>query len=182
MATVEQPLPTTVPVLGIVARHSNSGKTTLIERMIPLLAARSIRVAVIKHVHHEFDMDTPGKDSYRFRAAGANQVLAGSGQRAFLTMEFRPPREYPDLHQLIAVIDQTAVELILVEGFRRIPFPRIEATLAASAADLLCLEDSSIVAVAAKQPFDGVPVRQLPLDGPAEVVEFVLEWMATTNP
>lgn len=170
-------LVTDVPLIGFVAAHSNSGKTTLIEQLIPLLANHGVKCAVIKHVHHDFDMDTPGKDSYRFREAGARQVIAGSVRRAVLQVETGEGDDYPDLQRLVNMLDQRAIDLIVVEGFRRYPFPRIETTLADSAEELVCRDDEDVIAVASKQQLADLPVPQLRLDDTPAIADFICEWM-----
>ena len=109
-------------VLGF-AGFSGSGKTTLIERLIPELRARGQRVSVIKHAHHGFDVDTPGKDTHRHRTAGAHEVLAASRQRVVLMHENEQPAE-PDIHALIARLDARA-DWVLIEGFKDADLPKI---------------------------------------------------------
>ena len=108
-----------VPVLGFSA-YSGSGKTTLIRKLIPKLIERGKRPAIIKHTHHAFDIDYPGKDSYELRKAGANQILVGSGQRWAMVVE-APSNDEPQLADFLQKID-----VILVEGFREVQFTKIE--------------------------------------------------------
>jgi len=108
-----------VPVLGFSA-YSGSGKTTLIRKLIPKLIERGKRPAIIKHTHHAFDIDYPGKDSYELRMAGANQILVGSGQRWAMVVE-APSNDEPQLADFLQKID-----VILVEGFREVQFTKIE--------------------------------------------------------
>ncbi len=106
------------------AGYSGSGKTTLIEQVTPALIAQGMRVSVIKHTHHRFDVDTPGKDTWRHRQAGAYEVLAASDQRVVLMREQPLPQE-PNVHQLIAQLD-SSVDWVLVEGFKDCDLPKLE--------------------------------------------------------
>ena len=113
-----------VPVIGF-AGYSGSGKTTLISRLIPELQQRGLRPAVVKHAHHEFDIDTPGKDSYEIRKAGATQIIVGSAHRWALITETDNTAE-ADLLTFLAQLNLSGTDIILVEGFRDIAFPKIE--------------------------------------------------------
>jgi molybdopterin-guanine dinucleotide biosynthesis protein B len=141
-------------IIGL-AGWSGAGKTTLLTRLIPYLTCWGVRVSTIKHAHHRFDIDRPGKDSYEHRMAGASQVLVSSAQRWALMTELRGAPE-PDLRELIRHL--SPVDLVLVEGFKRDPHPKIEVFRAANAKPWLHPEDPAIVAVAA----DVVPPSPLP--------------------
>jgi molybdopterin-guanine dinucleotide biosynthesis protein MobB len=167
----------TVPVLGIVATRSNSGKTTLLEKLILSLAPHDIRVSVVKHVHHDFDLESPGKDSYRFREAGSVQVMVASGQRWGLLTERSDSSQYPDLDYLIAQMDQSLIDLLLVEGLKDRDFPKIEVSLGNDAENLLCHRKTDIIAVASKTEFPDLPVPRLDIDDMDSVAGFVLEWL-----
>ena len=106
------------------AGYSGSGKTTLIEKLIAVLCARGLRVSVVKHAHHRFDVDHPGKDTYRHRAAGAFEVVAASDQRLALMREFETPTEL-SVHQLLAELYE-GVDWVLVEGFKECDLPKVE--------------------------------------------------------
>ena len=106
------------------AGYSGAGKTGLVEQVVALLCAQGLRVSVIKHAHHHFDIDQPGKDSWRHRQAGAYEVLIASDQRLALMREFAQPTE-PSLHALVAELDP-AVDWVLVEGFKHEDAPKIE--------------------------------------------------------
>ncbi len=112
------------PVIGFAA-YSGTGKTTLLKEIIPLLRGRGIRLGVIKHAHHSFDIDTPGKDSYELRLAGASQTLIASAQREALVVERENGGE-AELGHLLERLDQDALDMILVEGFKDEAFPKIE--------------------------------------------------------
>lgn len=159
------------------AGYSGSGKTTLIEQVIALLVQQGQRVSVIKHTHHRFDIDTPGKDTWRHRQAGAYEVLAASDQRVVLMRELPKPQE-PDVHQLIAQLD-TQVDWVLVEGFKDCDLPKLE-VLGSGAAQMekppLYPHDSAVQAVVhspdrAVHPATALPV--LPRDEPLAVAQWL---------
>lgn len=118
------PLDRRLPLLGIAA-WSGTGKTTLLEALLPRLHDRGLRVAVIKHAHHTFDVDQPGKDSHRLRRAGAAPMLVASRERLALMME-TPGQEEPDLAKLVALVATQEPDLVLVEGFKDWPLPKLE--------------------------------------------------------
>ena len=132
-------------VIGL-AGWSGAGKTTLLTRTIPLLNAQGVRVSVVKHAHHTFDVDVPGKDSWRHREAGAQEVLVSSGTRWALMHELRGAPE-PGLDDLLAKM--SPVDLVVVEGYKAGPHRRIEVHRAANGKPLLFPEDAGIVGIAA---------------------------------
>jgi molybdopterin-guanine dinucleotide biosynthesis protein MobB len=168
----------TVPVLGIVATKSNSGKTTLLAKLILSLAERDVRVSVVKHVHHNFDLDSPGKDSFRFREAGSVQVMVASEKRWGLLAENRNSSAYPDLEYLIAQMDQSSIDLLLVEGLKESDLPKIEVSLEDGGDNLLCHHRADIIAVATRAKIDGLPVPRLDIDDVDSVTRFVLQWLS----
>jgi molybdopterin-guanine dinucleotide biosynthesis adapter protein len=135
------------PILGFSA-HSGTGKTTLIEKLIPQLLASNIRVALIKHSHHNFDIDTPGKDSYRLRKAGAAQTLVASKNRWALMVETPQKKNEPDLAELINQIDDKKIDLILVEGFKHEAINKIALHRKDHIQSLSFLSDPNIIAIA----------------------------------
>ena len=142
----------TIPVLGFVA-YSGTGKTTLLLKIIPLLKQKDLRIGMIKHTHHKkFDIDHPGKDSYRLRQAGAEQMLVASGKRWALMVEMENKLEEPNLEQLLAHLNQDQLDLILVEGFKHENFPKIEVHRPSLGKPLLFPDDESIVAVVCDEP------------------------------
>lgn len=140
-----------VPVLGFAA-YSGTGKTTLLLSLIPLLKAAGLRLGVIKQSHHDVEVDQPGKDSYRLRKAGAERLLLSSPYRWVQIAEFEQVQE-PDLSQLLAEMDGAGLDLILVEGFRHVPFPKIELHRSSLGKPLLFPEDGHIIALAAESGF-----------------------------
>ncbi|WP_456413895.1 molybdopterin-guanine dinucleotide biosynthesis protein B [Thiolapillus sp.] len=164
------------PVLGFAA-FSGSGKTTLLEKLIPQLRRSGVQLALIKHSHHDFEMDKPGKDSDRLRKAGANQILLASKFRSAWIREGDGETE-PDLAELLARLDAKGLDLVLVEGFRDEPITKIEIHRPSLGKPLLCLEDEKVIAVAADRPPEQkIPVPLLTLNRPGEVADFVLSWL-----
>ena len=143
-------------IIGL-AGWSGSGKTTLITKLIPLLVARRLRVSTLKHAHHGFDLDQPGKDSFFHRAAGATEVIISSARRWAILHELREEPEW-DLAALVKKI--SPVDLVLVEGFKRDKFPKLEIHRIANGKPLLHTEDPHIVAVASDS---AVPAARVPV-------------------
>jgi molybdopterin-guanine dinucleotide biosynthesis protein B len=152
-----------------ISGFSGSGKTTLIERLLPQLAGRGLRVSVIKHTHHDFDLDTPGKDSWRLRAAGAGEVLLASGRRWALLAETPAGAS---LDALLARLG--ACDLVLVEGYKREPVPRLEVHRAATGKPWLFPDDPHILAVASDCP-PPQAVRRFDLDDIASICQFIID-------
>ncbi|PZQ52229.1 MAG: molybdopterin-guanine dinucleotide biosynthesis protein B [Rhodovulum sulfidophilum] len=155
-----------------VTGWKNSGKTTLVERLVAEIVGRGFTVSTIKHAHHGFDVDQPGKDSYRHRAAGAGQVLVASRLRWALMTELDPAAEEPRLADLVARLDP--VDLVLVEGYKRDAHPKIEARRAETAQDLIALGDETIEAVASDTPLDGLDRPVFDLDDVPGIAAFIL--------
>ncbi|WP_372870548.1 bifunctional molybdopterin-guanine dinucleotide biosynthesis adaptor protein MobB/molybdopterin molybdotransferase MoeA [Shewanella sp.] len=138
------PLP--IPVLGFCA-YSGTGKTTLLLKLIPELNRRGLRLAVIKHAHHDFDVDVPGKDSYELRKAGARQMLVASHVRwALMTEDARDSD--PELTHLLEQIEADKVDIVLVEGFKKLALPKVELHRAAHGKPFIHTDDPNILAVA----------------------------------
>ena len=152
------------------AGWSGSGKTTLIERLIPLFVARGLTVSLIKHAHHTFDVDQPGKDSYRHRHAGCSEVLVSSSRRWALMHELRGAAE-PGFEELVALI--SPCDLLLVEGFKREKLPKLEVYRAAVGEPLIHPHDPAVVAVASDARVD-TRLPQLDLNDPPAIAEFIL--------
>lgn len=166
------PIDAHIPVIGFVA-PSGTGKTTLLEQLIPRLGARGLRVGLVKHTHHRFDIDQPGKDSYRLRAAGARQVMVGSRQRWALMTELEETQPEPSLALLLEQMDQGGLDLILVEGFKHEPFPKIELHRQALGKQPIYSQDRDIVAVATDTPLP-TDLPQLDINDPDAIVDFLL--------
>jgi len=169
-----------LPTLGFAA-WSGTGKTTLLTKLIPWLRARNLRVALIKHAHHNFDIDHPGKDSYALRQAGAEQVLIASRRRFAWMMEHEQETE-PVLSTLVSRLDMSRLDLVLVEGFRHARFPKIELHRAALNRPLLFPDDDSIVAVASDAPLPvAAPIPVLDLNDPPAIGVFALARLGLTS-
>jgi molybdopterin-guanine dinucleotide biosynthesis protein MobB len=171
------------PVIGLCA-FSGTGKTTLLARLLPLLRAASVRVAVIKHAHHGFDIDQPGKDSHTLRQAGAEQVLVVSRTRMAWIRELGPGREEPHLGEALAVLDPATVDLVLVEGFKREAIPKIEVHRPILGKPLMFPDDPTVIAVATDTPLGegiGGPPR-LDLNRPDAVAGFILARLGAGRP
>jgi molybdopterin-guanine dinucleotide biosynthesis protein B len=152
------------------AAWSGGGKTTLIERVIPQMTARGLTVSMVKHAHHDFDIDHPGKDSWRHRQAGAREVVISSGRRWAMMHELQGEAE-PSLDELVSRM--SPCDLLLVEGFRRYPHPKIEVFRAANGRPALHPDDPWIVALATDQAFDS-PLPQFALDDAPGVARYIL--------
>ncbi len=155
------------------AGWSGSGKTTLIEKLIPRFAGAGLRVSLIKHAHHTFDVDQPGKDSYRHRHAGASEVLVTSSRRWVLLHELRGAHE-PSFEEQIQHF--APCDLLLVEGFKHAPIPKLEVWRATPGEPLLHPNDPHIVAVACDVRVDTrLPV--LDLNDDAAIARFILDYL-----
>lgn len=164
-----------LPLLGIAA-WSGTGKTTLLERLLPALAQRGIRAAVIKHAHHTFDIDQPGKDSYRLRGAGASPVVVASRERFALMME-TPGREEPELPMLIDHVRPQRPDLVLVEGFKAWPLPKLELHRPGLGKPLLAPDDPWVYAVASDVPVSlPAGVAALELNAIPLLADYVAAW------
>jgi len=131
---------------------------------------------MIKHAHHDFDIDTPGKDSYELRKAGADQVLIASDKRCAVMTEFDQEKE-PELGDLIRRLDMENIDLVLVEGFRHLPFPKIELHRPSNAKPLIFPQDRSVIAVAADENLETGELPLLNLNEPEEVAGFINRWL-----
>lgn len=164
-----------------VTGWKNSGKTTLLTRLVAEIAGRGVAVSTVKHAHHAFDIDHEGKDSWRHRQAGAREVLVSSAKRWALMHELADPGEEPSLETLLGKLGP--VDLVLVEGFKRDRHPKIEAFRTETAQSLIALEDPSIKALATNASAEALAglgldpercLRRFDLDAVAEIADFVL--------
>jgi molybdopterin-guanine dinucleotide biosynthesis protein B len=168
-----------LPVIGFVA-PSGSGKTTLLRQLVPILASRGLRIGYLKHAHHTFDLDRPGKDSFEIRAAGAQQTLLASTERWALQVENPTRGTDPDLGEMLGRFEGGRLDLILVEGFKHANYPKIEIYRVAVGEPPLYPQDPDIIAVVtdASLPEDGHPPI-LPLGDPEAIVAFILARLVT---
>jgi molybdopterin-guanine dinucleotide biosynthesis adapter protein len=171
------------PILGFCAYGSGIGKTTLLTQLIPLLISRGLRISVIKHAHHSFDIDHPGKDSFRLREAGAVQMMIGSRYRWALMTErshIDAQEKEPGLEDLLQHIDGSLADLIVVEGFKNEAIPKIEVFRSALQNPLIAAHDKNVIAVASDGEADtGLPL--LDLNNPDEIAGFIQQWMKTQH-
>ena len=159
-------------VLGI-AGYSGSGKTTLIEKLVPRLVAHGLRVSLIKHAHHDFDVDQPGKDSWRHRHAGCAEVLVSSARRWALMHELRGDPE-PTMEHLLRQL--APCDLVIVEGFKRDPIPRIEVHRRESGRPLLFPDDPQVMAIATDEPLD-TALPQFGLDDVDAIATYLIAFV-----
>ncbi len=174
------PLASPIPVIGFVA-PSGTGKTTLLQRLVPVLRRRGRRIGYLKHAHHGFEVDRPGKDSFEIRAAGALQVLLAAGDQWVLQSVREASGQDPDLEEMLARFDPGQIDLILVEGFKFSAFPKLEVHRAGLGRPYLYPADPDIRALIT----DGVPPAGahpplLPLGDPEAIADFILEALAKT--
>ncbi len=165
-----------VPILGFAA-FSGTGKTTLLTQLIPLLKQKGFRVGLIKHSHHNIQIDQPGKDSYRLREAGATPVMLVSSRRRAIITEFTEVKE-PDLDEQLLAFDQSQLDLVLVEGFKAVSFPKIELHRPSLGKPLLYPDDPEIIAVASDIYIDISPrLTSLDLNQPESISQFIIHRM-----
>jgi molybdopterin-guanine dinucleotide biosynthesis protein B len=166
------------PILGFAA-FSGTGKTTLLKQLLPILKTRGLRVGMIKHAHHRFEIDIPGKDSYELRKAGASQMLITSGHRWALMVD-REVEEDPKLQEAIDQLNQSQLDLILVEGFKHESFPKIELHRPAVGKPLIYPGDPDIVAVATDGDLPGdIKLPVLDINDVQGIAEFVVSCLLT---
>jgi len=168
------------PLLGFAA-FSGTGKTTLLLKVIPELKQNGLRVAVVKHAHHNFDMDTPGKDSYEIRKAGAIPMLICSSVRTVITIENENVAE-PELNDILQHIPPDSVDLVLVEGFKSWPFNKIELHREATGKPMMYTEDNHIMAIAHDRthPLSNTTLPQLDINNTAAITDFILQYVQHT--
>ncbi len=163
-----------VPLVGFAA-YSGTGKTTLLVNLLGIFISKNLRVGVVKHAHHSFEIDYPGKDSFELRKAGASQVLIGSKKRWALLVENRDSHDKP-LEFHIGNLDLENLDLILVEGFKPEAIPKIELHRPSLGHDFLCLNDDSIIAIATDAELSietELPV--LDLNNPGQIARFIID-------
>jgi molybdopterin-guanine dinucleotide biosynthesis protein B len=157
-------------IIGL-AGWSGSGKTTLVTRLIPILSGRGLRVSTVKHAHHEFEIDVPGKDSHRHRTAGATEVFVSSARRWAHIHELRGEGEPP----LADILTRLApVDLVIVEGYKRHPHPKLEVYRAEVGKPLLHPDDDWIVAIASDAPVPAARVPVLALENAEKIADVLM--------
>ncbi len=157
-------------VFGVVG-WKNGGKTTLVERLVSEISSRGFRVSTVKHAHHGFDVDQPGRDSWRHRKAGAQEVVVSSRLRWALMAELRGSAE-PTLDELLQRL--SLVDLILVEGFKGETHPKLEAWRHATGREPIAVADPTVRGVACDSPPEGISVPVFELDDVAGIADFIL--------
>jgi molybdopterin-guanine dinucleotide biosynthesis protein B len=168
-----------IPVVGFVA-PSGMGKTTLVRRVVAVLDGRGLRVGYLKHAHHRFDLDVPGKDSFEVREAGARQTLLASKARWALQVQNPVQGEDPDLDRMLSRFELDSLDLVLVEGFKHADYPKIEVHRPTAGEAPLYPADPCIIAVATDAPLVVAPPRVLlPINGPEVVADFILSRLET---
>ncbi len=145
-------------------------------KLLPLMKLQGLRVGLIKQTHHDFEIDKPGKDSFELRKAGAAQVLLASDKRTALVTEYEE-RVEPDLMSLIHKLDLENLDLVMVEGFKHLPFAKIELYRPATGNKLIFPNDKSVVAVASDEKFETGDLPLLDINVPEEVAGFINRWL-----
>lgn len=165
-----------LPVLGFAA-FSGTGKTTLLKQLLPELKQQGIRVAVIKHAHHNFETDKPGKDSYELRKAGAAPMLITSSARMAMMMDFDEIKE-PSLTEMIDYLPLHKLDCVLVEGFKHVPFSKIELHRPVMEKEILAASDSNIIALATDEADKVAHIKpelpRLDLNNISDIAHFVV--------
>ena len=165
------------PIVGLCA-YSGSGKTTLLEKIIPIFTAHKINVAVIKHAHHTFDIDHAEKDSYKIRKAGAQQILISSQKRWALIHENPEDHSELSLQDALQHITVKNIDLVIVEGFKTAPIPKIEIHRPILGKPLISAKDGHVIAIATDQPNEvDSALPQLDLNTPAHIVQFIEQYI-----
>lgn len=166
-----------LPYIGFAA-YSGTGKTTLLCKLIPLLKERGIRLAVVKHAHHDFDIDHPKKDSYELRKSGADTILIASRKRTAIIIEHAEAQQEPSLEETLAQVPLKGLDLLLVEGFKHANFPKIELHRGELNKPYMYPTDSNIIAIAADHninPSDNkLPPHQFDLNQPQHIADFIV--------
>jgi molybdenum cofactor guanylyltransferase/molybdopterin-guanine dinucleotide biosynthesis protein MobB len=171
--TLKKPIQFPLPLIGFAA-FSGVGKTTLIKNLLPKLRERGLRVGMIKHAHHALDIDHPGKDSYELRKAGAEQMLVVSRSQVAWVRDLHDGREEPDLQEALDLLNPDSLDLVLVEGFKRESFSKIELHRDGFHKPLLYPEDDNIMAFASEKRPETLPIPWIDLNQVDEMAEFIV--------
>ncbi len=170
----------TPKMLGFCA-YSGTGKTTLLRQLIPLLHSKGIRIGVIKHAHHKFDIDQPGKDSYELRKAGAKQMLISSSRRHALITELSETDSEPRLNELIKQLNYEMLDLILIEGFKHEKLPKIELHRHTLNKPYIYPSDDSVIAFASDDtPPANLKIPSLDLNNVKSIAEFIVTYITNS--
>lgn len=172
-----------VPMVGFCA-WSGTGKTTLLTQLLPILVAKGLRVAVVKHAHHNFDIDHPGKDSFELREAGASQMLITSRRRMAIITEFEEDRAEPSLSDALERLNMQELDLILVEGFKHESYPKIELHRPELKKSLMFPDDPTIIAIASDAVIteNSNILPKLNLNNPPQIAQFIIDNILVTKP
>lgn len=163
-----------LPLIGLCA-YSGTGKTTLLTQLIPILNQSDFRVGVVKHAHHNFDIDHPGKDSYEFRQAGAEQIAVASHKRIAWIKEYKIENNEPVLSDALAALDINDLDLVIAEGFKSENFAKIELHRPSLGQPLMCTHDKNIIALATDAHITATPLPHLlDLNNAHEIAEFII--------
>jgi molybdopterin-guanine dinucleotide biosynthesis protein MobB len=168
-----------IPLLGLAA-YSGTGKTTLLEKLIPLLCEQGLNIALVKHSHHNIELDKPGKDSYRLRKAGTCQLLLAGTDRAIIFHEYGQKEDKQLIDQL-RLLNTEALDLVLVEGYRDESFNKVELHRVALNKPFLFSHDSGIIALACDEHQASCSLPQLDINNPVEVMSFVMVYLKRTE-
>ena len=161
------------PLVGFCA-YSGTGKTTLLSRLIPILREKGLRVGIIKHAHHHFDIDQPGKDSYELRKSGADEILISSSKRWALVHETHENEQESSLENLLKKLSLKELDLVLVEGFKHEPLAKIELNRPSLGHPFLYPNDSSIIAIAMDvKPRKKINLPILDINNGVQIAKFI---------
>ena len=166
-----------LPLIGLCA-YSGTGKTTLLTQLIPLLNQCNLRVGVVKHAHHNFEIDHPGKDSYELRQAGAEQVTVASKKRIAWIKEYKENKDEPVLADALSALDTNDLDLVIVEGFKSENFAKIELYRPSIGKPLMCTHDKNIIALATDAQVTATPTPHLlDLNNVHQIAEFIISYV-----
>ncbi len=177
-----------IPVLGISA-YSGTGKTTLLKQLLPRLHDKGYRVGVIKHAHHAFDIDHPGKDSHELRYAGADKILVASRRRMALIEEFEDQSEEPTLEQSLLALKPDTLDIVMVEGFKKAHFPKIELHRHELGKPLMFPNDPDVIAIVCDMSCSDMEtamtsplISHFKLDQLDEITNFIIQYLNDFSP
>ncbi|MFT5258608.1 MAG: molybdopterin-guanine dinucleotide biosynthesis protein MobB [Saprospiraceae bacterium] len=170
-----------IPVLGLCA-FSGTGKTTLLAKVLPLLNERGLRVGVVKHAHHQFEIDHEGRDSYLLRKAGASQIAIASQTRRAYIEELPSEEKQPELSDALALLKPGNIDLVISEGFKLAPIPKIELHRAGQGNPLMCEQDLHIFAIAVDEKLPlSRNIPQLDLNDVESFTQFIVDWFDSVS-